>query len=210
MRIHSIEKIEELKKLRRKGFSINELVTKLSVPKTTVWHHIHKIQVLPRYIPTLKAKRGGSAKRKQRNLEEARKYAQKLLLSPNRDLSIIIAMLYWGEGNKKRCEFINSDGRIIKSYLIVLKNVLHVPKEFIKPTIRIYSGMNREASLNYWSRITGIPKHKFVVRFNDGGTKGRTKYGMCRITVKKGSNVLKLIQSLIDQIFEQIIENSRY
>jgi len=206
MRIHSIEKIKELKRLRRKGFSINELVIKLSIPKTTVWHHIHNIKVLPKYIPILKAKRGGSAKRKQKNLEEARKYAQKLLRGPNRDLSIVIAMLYWGEGNKKRCEFINSDGKIIKSYLIALRNVFNISEEFIKPIMRIYSGMNRKECLNYWSRITKIPKHKFIIRFNDGGTKGRTKYGMCRITVKKGSNVLKLIQSLIDQIFEEIIE----
>lgn len=206
MQVHSIEKIKELKKLRRKGLSINELVIKLSIPKSTVWHHIHDIKVLPKYIPMLKAKRGGNAKRKQKNLKEAREYAQKLLRSPNRDLSIVIAMLYWGEGSKKRCDFINSDGRIIKSYLIVLRNVFNISEKFIKPIIRIYSGMNKKECLDYWSRITKIPKHKFIIRFNDGGTKGKTEYGMCRITVKKGGNVLKLIQSLIDQTFEEIIK----
>ena len=206
MRIHSIEKIKELKRLRKKGFSINELVTKLSIPKTTVWHHIHDVKVSQKYILILKGKRGGGAKRKRINLEKARKYAQKLLQSSTRELSIIIAMLYWGEGSKKRCEFINSDGRIIETYLIVLRDIFNIQEEFIKPTMRIYSGMNRKECLNYWSRITKIPKHKFIIRFNDGGTKGRTKYGMCRITVKKGGNVLKLIQSLIDQVFENIIK----
>jgi len=206
MQIHSIEKIKELKKLREKGFSINELVVKFCIPKSTVWHHIHNIKVLPKYIPILKAKRGGSTKRKQRNLEEARKHAQELLRSSNRDLSIVIAMLYWGEGTKKRCEFINSDGRIIKSYLIVLRDVFNISEKFIKPIIRMYSGMEKKECLNYWSRITKIPKNKFIIRFNDGGTKGRTKYGMCRIKIKKGSNILKLIQSLINQIFEEIIK----
>ena len=206
MRIHSIEKIKELKRLRRKGFSINELVAKLSIPKSTVWHHIHNIKVLPKYIPILEAKRGGSAKRKQKNLEEAKERAQKLLRSPNRDLSIVIAMLYWGEGTKKRCELINSDGRIIKTYLVVLRDVFHISEEFIKPIMRIYSGMNEKECLDYWSRITKIPKHEFIIRFNDGGTRGRTKYGMCRIRVKKGSNILKLIQSLINQIFDEVIK----
>jgi len=206
MRIHPIEKIKELKRLRRKGFSINELVAKLSIPKSTVWHHIHNIKVLPKYIPILEAKRGGSAKRKQKNLEEAKKRAQKLLRSPNRDLSIVIAMLYWGEGTKKRCQLINSDGRIIKTYLVVLRDVFHISEKFIKPIMRIYSGMNEKECLDYWSRITKIPKHKFIIRFNDGGTRGRTKYGMCRITVKKGSNILKLIQSLINQIFDEVIK----
>jgi len=206
MRIHSIEKIKELKRLRKKGFSINELVTKLSIPKTTVWHHIHNIKVSEKYSLILKGKRGGSAKRKRINLEKALEYAQKLLQNPTRELSIIIAMLYWGEGNKKRCEFINSDGRIIETYLIVLRDIFNVQEEFIKPTMRIYSGMNRKECLNYWSRITKIPRHKFIIRFNDGSTKGRTKYGMCRITVKKGGNILKLIQSLIDQAFQNIIK----
>jgi len=206
MRIHSIEKIKELKRLRKKGLSINELVTKLSIPKTTVWHHTHNIKVSQKYILILKGKRGGGAKRKRINLEKALEYAQKLLQNPTRELSLIIAMLYWCEGSKKRCEFINSDGRMIKTYLIVLRNVFNVQEEFIKPTMRIYSGMNRKECLNYWSMITKIPRHKFIIRFNDGGTKGRTKYGMCRITVKKGGNVLKSIQALIDQIFENIIK----
>lgn len=208
MRIHSVEKIREVKKWRRKGLSINELVEKFSIPKATAWHHIHNVQVLPKYIPILKAKRGGSAKRKQRRLEEAQKCAQKLLQGPNRDLVITIAMLYWGEGSKRQCEFINSDERIIKSYLIILRKVLNIPEEAIKPTMRIYSGMDERKSLNFWSHVTKIPKHRFVIRFNDGGTSGRTKYGMCRITIKKGSDTLKLIQSLIDQIFEETMKNN--
>jgi len=211
MRIHSVDKIKELKRLRRKGLSINELVAKLFIPKTTVWHHVHNVKVSTKYKLMLKSKQGGSAKRRQKNLEKAQKYAQKLLKKSTRELSIrelsiIIAMLYWGEGNKKRCEFINSDGKIIKTYLIILRNIFNIQKDFIKPTLRIYSGMSEKECLNYWACITKIPKHEFIVRLNDGGTKGRTTYGMCRITVKRGSNVLKLIQSLINQIFEEVIK----
>lgn len=206
MRIHSTEKIKELKRLRRKGYSINELVAELSIPKTTVWYHIQGIKILPKYILILKSKRGGSTKRTKINWEKARERAHQLLKSPHRELAIVMAMLYWGEGSKRRCEFINSDGKIIQSYLLVLRKVLSVPEKDIKPTLRIFSGMNRAECLSYWFKITKIPPHKFIIRLNDGGTKGRTKYGMCRITVKKGSNVLKLIQSLIDQIFEEIIK----
>lgn len=211
MRIHSTKKIEELKKLRKKGFSINELVVKLSIPKTTVWHHIHNIKLSPKHVAILRSRQGGTAKRKQENLEKAREYARELLKSPDRDLSIVIAMLYWGEGSKKSaCEFVNSDDRIIKSYLFVIRNVFNIPEKFIKPTMRIYSGMNRKKCLNHWCRATKIPKSKFFIRFNDGGTNGRTKYGMCRIRINKGSNTLKLIQSLIDQIFEEITKDARY
>lgn len=207
MRVHSIAKIKELKKLRRRGYSINELVKKTSIPKTTVWHHIHNIQVLRKYIPILNAKRGGSAKRTENNWEKARVRAKELLRSPNRESLIAIAMLYWGEGSKKVCEFINSDGRMVNLYLTILRKVFGIAEDNLKITIRIFSGMERMTCLSYWSKITKMPQKKFVVRFNDGGTKGRTAYGMCRITVKKGSNVLKLIHSLIEQIPKEIIMN---
>lgn len=205
MRVHSIEKIRELKKLRKKGYSINELVEKLSIPKTTVWHHIHNISVPSKFASILRSKRGGSSKRKQRNWEEAQKFAQKLLNSPKRELAIIISMLYWGEGSKKVCDFVNSDGRMIQVYMAILKNVLNIPKESLRVTIRIFSGMDRRACLDFWSRVTKIPKEKFIVRLNDGTTKSRTRYGMCRITVKKGHNIFKLMHSLIGKISEEVL-----
>ncbi|OHA46761.1 MAG: hypothetical protein A3A80_02805 [Candidatus Terrybacteria bacterium RIFCSPLOWO2_01_FULL_44_24] len=96
-----MDKIKELRKLRRKGHSINELVSLCVIPKTTVWYHIHNIKLLPKYEKTLKAKIGGNTQRKQKRLEVARKNAAQLLRGSDRDLSIAIAMLYWGEGNKK-------------------------------------------------------------------------------------------------------------
>lgn len=204
MRIHSVEKINELKKLRVKGFSINELVEKLSIPKTTVWHHVHDIEVSPEGVLRIKTRQGGSVERKERDTKEAWQYSQRLLGGANRDLCIAAAMLYWGEGSKKVCEFINSDGRMIKIYLLFLRNVLKISEKFIKPTMRIYTGMDRRDCLNYWVKVVGISEDKFIVRYNDGSTKGRTKYGMCRITVRKGSKTLKLMHSLMDRLFNEM------
>ncbi|MBI4709014.1 MAG: hypothetical protein HY764_02300 [Candidatus Portnoybacteria bacterium] len=207
MQIHSSEKIQELKELRMKGYSINELVKRLSIPKTTVWHHVHNVKVPPKYVFILKAKRGGSKQRSQRNWEEAKGRALILLNnSGHRDLVIALAMLYWGEGNKKACEFINSDGRMIKFYLFVLRKIFCVDENAIKATMRIFSGMDERECLNYWSGITGIPCAKFIIRFNDGGTSGKTRYGMCRITVRKGSKILKLIHSLRDEFLKYHID----
>lgn len=205
MRVHSIEKIKKLIELRKQGYSINELVEKFSIPKTTVWHHVHNIKIPEKYSIILRSKWGGSAKRKQNNLEKAKQYAQELLNSSYKEFLIVISMLYWGEGSKKVCEFINSDGRMIEVYLIILREVLKIPEESIKPTMRIFSGMNEFESLDYWSKITKIKKNKFLIRFNDGGTKCKKKYGMCRITIKKGSNSLKLMHSLIDLIYKEVL-----
>lgn len=209
MHIHSFEKIDKLKDLRKKGHSINEIVEKLSIPKTTVWHHIKKIQVLPQYRAILNAKRGGSAKRKRRNLELAQIKAKEMLTGENRELVIALAMLYWAEGSKKVCEFINSDGEMVKIYLFILRNIIRVPEENIKPTMRIFTGMSKGESLYYWARVTSIPRHRFIVRLNDGGLKSKTKYGMCRITVQKGGNVLKLVHSLIREISQEFLKEKQ-
>lgn len=207
MRKHQKNIIEKLKNLRRKGYSINELVKQFSIPKTTVWHHVHKIKVSPKYFSRWRAKYGGSAVRAQKNWEKSRAEAKKLLQSKNKDLAIALAMLYWGEGSKKVCEFINSDGKMIQIYLKIIRNVFSVPNKMIKPTMRIFSGMNKNECLQYWSQITKIPKNRFIVRINDGSTKrGKTLYGMCRITIRKGHFTLKIIHSLVDQIYKEIAQ----
>lgn len=206
MRIHSDAKIEKLKELRKKGYSINELVRDLSIPKSTVWHHIQKVAVDPQYVLILKAKIGGSRSRKEKNLKIAEELAKKMLNSPNREYLIILTMLYWAEGCKKACEFINSDGRMVDLYVKIMVKIFDIPKERIIPTIRIISSMNTKECLDYWSKITGLPKARFFVRINDGNTTSSTKYGMCRISIKKGSNTLKLIFSLIQQFYDQLIK----
>lgn len=205
MRIHSLQKINRIKELRRHGYSINELVKELSIPKTTVWHHIRGVTILPRYLDILKAKRGGSRKIKENNLQIAAKKAEKLLKNPDKNLAMVLAMLYWGEGSKKVCEFINSDGKMIQVYLKILRNYLDIPNNHIKITLRYFSGMNRNSCLNYWSKITGVSRSEFIVRLNDGGTRGKTEHGMCRITVRRGHKTLKLLHSLIDKISNQIL-----
>ena len=129
------------------------------------------------------------------------------MLSGNfRELAIAVAMLYWAEGSKRACEFINSDGKMIQTYLFVLRNVLNVPEAFLHPTMRIFSGMNEKKCVSYWSRITKISKRNFTIRLNDGGKRGRTEYGMCRITVRKGQSFLKTINAIRDRFFDEIIQ----
>ena len=85
-------------------------------------------------------------------------------------------------------------------WLNILLNIIGISDDRITPVMRIYSGMNKKVCLNYWSKITKFPKSKFVIRFNDGGKSGKTKYGMCRIEVKKSGDLLKLALSVIDEV----------
>ena len=200
MRIHTKDKIVKLKLLRRKGYSINDLVFELQIPKTTVWHHVHKIKLSQKYISIIKSKQGGSKKLRDSRLVEANIRSINLLKSSDRESILIFAMLYWAEGTKKAFQFINSDGRMIMLWLNILRNIIGVSDDKITPVMRIYTGMNKKVCLSYWSKITKFHRSKFIIRLNDGGKSGKTKYGMCRIDVKKSGNLLKLVLSMINQV----------
>ncbi len=208
MRVHSEEKLVEMKRLRKQGYSINELVRFFSIPKSTVWHHIHAIRISPKHRAMWKSKQGGSTKRSEKKWLMARERARELISGSSRESAIALALLHWTEGSKRTPEFINSDGEMIKIYLALLRSLLGVSQTDIKPTLRIFTGMNKNQCLIYWSKILRIPMENFVVRLNDGSTSGRTKYGMCRITVIKGGDVLKLIRSLIEQLPGEIPRES--
>lgn len=210
MRVHSSDKIEELKRLRSQGMSIGQLVAETQMPKTTIWHHVHKIELSEEHRKILRT-RQGSAKREQKNWKEARERAANILASPYRDAIIALAMLYWAEGNKKHgCNFVNTDGVMIATYLLVLRKVLNIPEHSIKPTLRIFTGMDESLCLTHWSQVTKIPESRFKVYLNDGGSRGRSPFGMCRITISragKGGNILKLIHSVIKIFSAELAEN---
>jgi len=208
MRVHSEEKIKRLRYLRRKGYSINEICEELEMPKTTVWHHVQSITVPPKYAEILRTKQGGGLKRTKQNWETARNHAAKLLGGKNRELSIVAAMLYWAEGNSNACDFVNSDSEMIKIYLIFLRRILRIPEDSLQLTIRLIDSMDKEECLMHWSSVAKTPKENIRVYINDGGSKSRTKYGMCRVVVGKGgADTLKLIHSLINLYSNEILKN---
>lgn|GEM_PF-399332 len=209
MRVHSLQKIEKAKKLRKNGYSLNEISKLLTIPVPTVWHHVHAIRLSPFYARILKAKQGGSANRRKVGLAKAESESLQLLASHHRESFIVLAMLYWGEGSKGVCELINSDGRLIALYLEILRKDLSISESRIKPTMRFFTGMSKGECLKYWVRVTGIPAARFKINYNDGGTRGRTQYGMCRITVTKGAAEVKLFHALINNISASILPKQR-
>lgn len=114
-------------------------------------------------------------------------------------------MLYWGEGGKKVCDITNTDPKLIQLYLKFLYDVLGIVPDNIKFSIRTFTGMQPEVCLKYWSDNLNISESKFILRYNDGGISGKAQYGICRITLKKGTRILKLMHSLIRLSFSDIM-----
>lgn len=205
MKVHSIEKIQEIKRLRQLGYSINAIVKALNVPKTTVWHHVKNINIPADLKIVLKSKQGGSTERSRQDWVKAEILAGKILLGPHAKLALAAAMLYWGEGGKKACEITNTDFRLIQLYLKFLYEAAGLPQDRLKFIVRTFTGMDEQACLLYWSHHLNIDPQIIVHRHNDGGTSGRAEFGMCRVLVKKGGRALKLMHSLIRIAFSDMM-----
>jgi hypothetical protein len=94
---------------------------------------------------------------------------------------------------------------MISVYLKILRDSLKVPEDRIEITIRIFTGMSKSGCLSYWSAVTGVHKKNIRVRFNDGGSSGKTTYGICRVTVMRGHMILKLMHALIGKISGSVL-----
>jgi len=190
--------IKKIKTLRSHGYSIIEIGKKLNRPKTTVFRYVLGIEVLPKYLKNWAGKRGGSKKRKAlkeaESLGEARKLIKELSY---KEKFILLSALYWGEGSKKSFGLSNTDPNLIKVFLKCLKDLFGVDAVRLRVSIRIYEDLSRQKCLDFWSKVTGVQRDNFVsVNILKGKKQGKLEYGMCRIRVAKGGDLLKKITSL--------------
>lgn len=202
---------EEIKNLRQKGWSLNEIKNKLGVGQGTVFRYIQDIQVLPKYKRLWFGKRGGSRKRKKLAEIEASLKARKLITFLSRkEMTIFLSALYWAEGNKKDFIFTNTDPEMIKIFVHGLEEILGISKDQIRVSIRIYEDLDKEKCLDFWSKIVGIPKNRFVnTNVLKGKKQGKLLYGMCRIRITKGANMLKYIAAVRKRISTLFVTKSQ-
>jgi len=199
-----INKIYLMKELRSKGWSLPEIHKKIGFGYGSVFRYVRDVQISSEHIDTWRGKWGGSIKRKDGLEMIAYKKAKKEIKDlTKKEKLLFITALYWGEGGKRDFNFTNSDPEMIKIFVNGLEKILKINLDDIRVSIRIYEDLDREKSLDYWSRIIGIPVGKFVsVNILKGKKLGKLKYGLCRIRIKKGGNMLKYLLALEKRVSE--------
>lgn len=194
--------INKIKLLRQKGWSMPEIRKELKIGYGSIFRYIQEVEILPRYKKIWFGKRGGSTKRKKIAEEKARKKAEKLISKLSQKEKIIfLTALYWGEGSKGDFGLSNTNPELIKVFIKGLRSLFNIPTKDLRVSIRIYEDLDRNKCLQFWSKITGVPVNHFVsVNILKGKKKGKLPYGMCRIRVKKGGNLLKYIVAIRNQV----------
>jgi len=216
------EKIKVLK-LRQKGRSINEIVKKLDVPKSTVSQWCRDIQLTQEQIERLsKRQESGSYKGRMKFLERVRrerieeiaklrKEGLKEIGNLNRrDIFIAGVAMYWSEGytysGGDQVGFTNSDPKMILFMLKWLREICKISVEKLSFQIKInklHKNRIRDVE-NYWSTLTEVPLSQFnktiLIKSNIKKIypNPNVHYGTLRIVVRQGTKLRRKIHGWIE------------
>lgn len=161
--------------LRKKGYSINQIVKETGFTKASVSVWVRDI-VLTKYQRIKLSERGRSvesierrrinrlaneAERRQIIIDRAKKDFTSISLE---QLKLIGVILYLGEGGKtgrSMARLANSDPSVIKIMMRFFREICNVPESKFRGHIHTFAHANVGKTEKYWSKISGIPRSQF-------------------------------------------------
>jgi hypothetical protein len=184
---YSVLTKNKAKALREKGYSLGEISKELGVVKSTigVWVADVKMDSIAEARLLKKIKLGSfiSAKNKQAKIDaREEKYFQEALeeikSNPNHE-RIMCGMLYWCEGGKspRVVAFTNSDPRLVKTFLNLLRKSFVLDETKFHPCIHLHAYHIPSKQLDFWSKITDIDKQQFIKPYQKQNTGKRFREG---------------------------------
>lgn len=126
---------------------------------------LEKAKKRNRYLSIEKIRLTKQNKRKTRLKLTYEQEKKQLLPLTNKQLKIAGLFLYWGEGGKTmtgQVSLNNTDPQVVKFTLYWLINALKIPKSKIKVFLHLYSDMDIDKKVEYWSKQLRIPISQFV------------------------------------------------
>jgi len=209
--------------LRQQGMSYSQIKKKLRISKSTLscWLKDH---------PLSKKRIGDLRDRNESRIEKFRKtmqqkkekrlkdfyVKQKKFIFPLclKELYLAGLFLYWGEGTKGKTTSLsvsNTDPSVIKFFIFWLVKSLGVSREKLKVQLHLYSDMQIQQEVYFWSKVLDIPKKQFnkpyikkssLQKINHRGGFG---HGTCNVSIgdaRLSEQILMAIKSIADKYFK--------
>ncbi len=180
--------------LRKQGFSLRVIAESLHIAKSTasVWLKdvfldkkaqekikSFKSDGLQKAIQISKEKRQGKL-----SLIEADvlRFVDRIPQSKEID-KLACALLYWCEGEKSKSSvsFVNSDPQMIATFLVLFRSSFQVDEKKFRISLHLHEYHEDLQEIEFWSRITAIPKEQFykVYRKPNTGKSKKENYRGC-------------------------------
>lgn len=159
--------------LRKQDMSYSQIKEALGISKSTLHYWLKDYPLSKERIRELQ---GNSERRIENFRETMRKKRESRLLSfyeeqkkiifpmSKRDLFIAGLFLYLGEGTKTTASTIsvsNTNPSVLLLFIQWLVTCFDVPHEKLKVRLHLYQDMNVRKETLYWSRVLGVPAHRF-------------------------------------------------
>jgi hypothetical protein len=168
---------EKAIQLRTKGNSYSYIKNELKVSKSTLSYWLRTYPLSRERINELRATsevriekyRQTMLKKRSTRLEKTYgEEKEKWLPLSEREIYLAGLFLYWGEGSKTTYDKIcisNTDPSIIKFAMHWLIYSLGIQKESVKVALHLYSDMDVNETINFWSRLLVIDTVHFSKPF---------------------------------------------
>jgi len=209
-------------KLRKLGFSYNEILEKVAVSKSTLSLWLREIGLAKKQKQRLTEKRRVAQKKAQEACRKNRLQRQNKTTAiakseidemNHRDLLIAGSLLYWAEGAKQkkhnisqRVSFSNSDPYMIVLFNKWVKEICGIGFDDIIYCIYIHKTADVEKSKLFWENILDVKIERIYFKKHNPKTNRRnidSDYkGMLRIDIRKSTDLNRRINGWILGIIE--------
>lgn len=187
---HSLELKNEAAILRRKGYSLNEISTKLKISRSTASLWLRDIALNAKAQKRLKKRKKlgyykTSLRWRKKRLKKQRIYEQEASELTNKvennklHARIYCCLLFWCEGTKdktaKSLVFSNSDPQMIETFLSLLRAGYDIDESKLRALIHLHNYHVEKKQIGFWSSITKIPASQFYKSYQKANTGKRIR-----------------------------------
>jgi len=171
---YSSKLVNKALRLRKNGFSYEEISRKLKVAKSSAYLWCHNVKlnenaqkrISGRMAIGIKKAKAVLRFKKEKIINEISENADKYLsfVKSNKKINkLLCSFLYWGEGEKNRntVVFVNSDPIMIKCFLNLFRSSFSLDESKFRVLVHVHEYHNDNEIKKYWSEITSIPLEQF-------------------------------------------------
>lgn len=210
------EKIEAVK-LRKKGFSYNEILRCVPVAKSTLSEWLKDIGLAKKQKQKLTRKRKLAQQKAQKACKQARIYRENKIINAakqeiknlsKQDLWLIGTVLYWAEGTKQkqgnvsqRVSFGNSDPKMVVLFDKWLREICCAKKEDLIYSMYIHKTADKEKSKRLWESLLNTKIERIYFKNHKPKTNRKNikenYHGLLRFDVRRSTDLNRKIRGWI-------------